>query len=102
LELEMTLLNWRNHFTCDLFAENGSAHIQSLCKWGPSSFTFRRRVLPSGRPPEETITLAQDDPTWDIEYAHFKSLCAAGHQTDLSRDIRLNQMLRALGRDAVG
>ena len=26
---------WRNHFTCDVLAENGSAHIESLCKWGP-------------------------------------------------------------------
>ena len=40
LEFEMTLLCWRNHFTCDVFAENGSAHISSLCKWGPSSFTL--------------------------------------------------------------
>jgi scyllo-inositol 2-dehydrogenase (NADP+) len=36
LEFEMTLLSWRNHFTCDVFAEHGSAHISSLCKWGPS------------------------------------------------------------------
>ena len=72
LELEMTLLSWRNHFTCDVFAENGSAHISSLCKWGPSSFTVRTRVLPSGRPPEETVTLVQEDPTWAIEYEHFK------------------------------
>ncbi len=35
----MTLLMWRNHFTCDILAENGSAHIESLCKWGPSTFT---------------------------------------------------------------
>lgn len=101
LELEMTLLNWRNHFTCDLFAENGSVHIRSLCKWGPSSFTLRRRVLPSGRPPEDTITLVQDDPTWELEYAHFKSLCARGHRTDLSRDIQLNRALRQLGQAAV-
>jgi scyllo-inositol 2-dehydrogenase (NADP+) len=101
LELEMTLLNWRNHFTCDLFAENGSVHIRSLCKWGPSSFTLRRRVLPSGRPPEDTITLVQDDPTWELEYAHFKSLCAGGHRTDLSRDIQLNRALRQLGQAAV-
>jgi len=101
LELEMTLLSWRNHFTCDLFAENGSVHIRSLCKWGPSSFTLRRRVLPSGRPPEHTVTLTQDDPTWELEYAHFKKLCANGHDTDLSNDIRLNRMLRGLAEAAI-
>ena len=101
LELEMTLLNWRNHFTCDLFAENGSVHIRSLCKWGPSSFTLRRRVLPSGRPPEDTVTLVQDDPTWELEYAHFKEVCAGGYVTDLSNDIRLNRMLRGLGEAAI-
>jgi len=37
LELEMTLLMWRNHFTCNLFGENGTAHITSLCKWGPTT-----------------------------------------------------------------
>src|SRR5215831_9371380 len=97
LELEMTLLNWRNHFTCDVFAENGSAHIASLCKWGPSSFTVRTRLLPSGRPPEETVTLVQDDPTWAIEYEHFKALCAGGTPTDLGNDLWLNRVLRELG-----
>ncbi len=67
---------WRNHFTCDVLAENGTAHITSLCKWGPTTFIHRRRVLPSGRPPEEMVTLTQDDPTWEAEYAHFKGLCA--------------------------
>ncbi len=101
LELEMTLLNWRNHFTADLFAENGSAHIASLCKWGPSSFTVRERVLPAGRPPEETVTLVQEDPTWAAEYAHFKDLCQRGTQTDLSTDLWLNALLHRLGEDAV-
>jgi predicted dehydrogenase len=101
IELEMTLLNWRNHFTCDLFAEHGSVHIQSLCKWGPTSFTLRRRVLPSGRPPEDTITLVQEDPTWELEYAHFKTMCAGGQVTDLSNDIKINRMLRELGVHAV-
>ena len=76
LEFEMTLLSWRNHFTCDVLAENGTAHIESLCKWGPTTFTRRTRVLPSGRPPEEAITLVQDDPTWAFEYDHFKRLIA--------------------------
>jgi predicted dehydrogenase len=101
LELEMTLLSWRNHFTCDVFAERGSAHIRSLCKWGPSSFTLRTRVLPSGRPPEETVTLVQDDPTWEAEYAHFKHLCESGAVTDLADDLWLNKSLRELGQAAL-
>jgi scyllo-inositol 2-dehydrogenase (NADP+) len=97
LEFEMTLLSWRNHFTCDVFAEHGSAHISSLCKWGPSEFTHRLRILPSGRPPEQTMTLVQDDPTWALEYEHFKKLCAERRPADLSNDIWLNRTLRALG-----
>ncbi len=86
LELEMTLLSWRNTFSCDLFGEKGSAHIDSLCKWGPTRFTIRDRILPSGRPPEDSRTLTQPDPTWQAEYAHFKSLCADSASTDLSGD----------------
>lgn len=101
-ELEMTLLMWRNHFTCDVLAENGTAHISSLCKWGPSSFTKRMRVLPSGRPPEETTTLVQDDPTWEAEYAHFKALVDAGAPADLSNDMRLNDIVQRISAKAVG
>jgi scyllo-inositol 2-dehydrogenase (NADP+) len=101
VELEMTLLSWRNHYTCDVFAEKGSAHIRSLCKWGPSTFTLRRRVLPSGRPHEDPVTLEQPDPTWALEYAHFKALCESGARTDLSRDLWLQRTLRALGDQAV-
>lgn len=102
IECEMTLLSWRNHFTCDVFAEGGTAHIESLCKWGPSRFVMRTRVLPSGRPPEEAVTLVQDDPTWEAEYAHFKGLCQMGAATDLSTDLWLNRVLRRLGEQAAG
>jgi hypothetical protein len=101
IELEMTLLMWRNHFTCDILAENGSAHIVSLCKWGPTTFTVRQRILPSGRPPEESVTLVQDDPTWALEYAHFKQLCAASTATDLANDLWLLGTLNRLGEDAI-
>jgi predicted dehydrogenase len=101
LELEMTLLMWRNHFTCDVLAEKGSAHIESLCKWGPSKFTVRMRMLPSGRPPEETVTLVQDDPTWAAEYGHFKALCERKQRTDLSIDLWLNRTLSNLSTDAL-
>jgi hypothetical protein len=99
LEFEMTLLSWRNHFTCDVFAENGSAHISSLCKWGPSEFTHRTRILPSGRPPEQSVMLVQDDPTWELEYAHFKMLCQERRPTDLANDSWLNRVLRKLGAE---
>jgi predicted dehydrogenase len=95
LELEMTLLSWRNHFTCDVLAEHGTAHIESLCKWGPTTFTRRTRVLPSGRPPEESATLVQADPTWAVEYEHFKRLVAQRATTDLSND---RWLLRVLGK----
>lgn len=104
IQLEMTLLSWRNHFYCDVFAEKGSAHISSLCKWGPSSFTFRGRVLPSGRPDEETVTLVQSDPTWKVEYDYFRSLIlsenpAAG--SNISNDLRINRILNSVGAQAL-
>ncbi len=95
LEFEMTLLSWRNHFTCDVFAERGSAHIESLCKWGPTTFTRRTRVLPSGRPPEKSVTLIQDDPTWALEYEHFKQLCRAGG-SNIDCDMWINRTLDKL------
>ena len=100
IELEMTLLSWRNHFTCDVLAERGSAHIESLCKWGPSRFTRRYRKLPSGRPDEEGVTLTQPDPTWALEYAHFLRLCEVGG-TNLDSDRWVNRHLNALAAAAL-
>ena len=85
----------------DVFGEDGSAHIESLCKWDSTSFTHRARILPSGRPPEERVTLNQPDPTWDLEYAHFKRLVEGGATTDLSTDLWLHRTLSRLGADAI-
>ena len=96
----MTLLSWRNHFTADGLGERGSAHIESLCKWGPSTFRLRRRMLPSGHPPEEAVTLVQADPTWVAEYAHWKELVARGGEGNLENDRWLNAALSDLARQA--
>ena len=40
LEFEMTLLSWRNHFTCDVLAEKGSAHIEFAVQMGPVDLHF--------------------------------------------------------------
>ena len=91
----MTMLSWRNTFRLDLFAENGSAHIDCLCKWGPSTFTRRTRVLPSGRPDEESVTLVCADPTWQAEYEHFLRLCR-DPQSNIDNDLWINEMLSDL------
>jgi predicted dehydrogenase len=100
IELEMTLLSHRNHFTCDVLAEAGSAHIESLCKWGPATFIHRRRKLPSGRPDEEAVTLVEPDPTWRLEYRHFTSLCERG-ETHASSDVWINRELARLSAEAL-
>jgi len=100
IELEMTLCMWRNHFTCDILGERGTAHIESLCKWGPTTFRHRKRVLPSGHPPETATTLIQEDPTWAAEYAHFKMLCERQTRTDLSTDLMLQRTLTRLAKEA--
>jgi scyllo-inositol 2-dehydrogenase (NADP+) len=103
VDCEMSLLSWRNTFSTDIFGEQGSAHISCLCKWGPSTFTLRTRVLPSGRPEEESTTLVCADPTWAAEYRHFKQLCQgpnedqAGNQAgNLENDIWIQGKLREL------
>ena len=53
-----------------------------------------------GRPTEENATLTQDDPTWVAEYAHFKTLCAAGGPSSFDNDIAVGRGLAKLAREA--
>jgi scyllo-inositol 2-dehydrogenase (NADP+) len=95
--LEATMLSWRNSFSLDILAEKGSVHVDCLCKWGPSTLTFRERVLPSGRPPERAKILTQPDPTWRIEYQHFLELSKTG-SSNIENDLAINTTLNDLWR----
>ena len=95
IQLEMTFLSWRNQFSCDVLAENGSAHIDSLCKWGTATFTHRKRVLPSGRPIESDVVLEQPDPTWALEYQRFKAMTSMP-TTSLRNDIWISETIDRL------
>ena len=86
IELEMTYFMWKNYFTCDILAEKGSAHINSLCKWGPATFIYRKRAFPSGKPKEKKKTLVKSDPTWFDEFVHFKRLVQNKQSTNFSQD----------------
>ena len=96
--MEMSYCMWKNNFTCDVIGQKGSAHISSLCKWGPSIFTYRKRVYPSGKPYEYKTILKCSDPTWNLEYQYFKKLINSKKKTDLSNDLwiykKLNQIVK--------
>ena len=89
IQLEMTLCMWRNHFTCDIIGEKGSAHISSLCKWGPSKLVVRKRVLPSGKPKEKTKIINKNDPTWSKEQNFFKQLINSNAKINLKKDKKI-------------
>lgn len=89
---EVSLLSWRNHFTADIIGERGSVHIESLCKWGPAKLIIRDRKIPSGRPDEQISIIVNPDPTWSLEYEHFKNLCEIGGN-NLENDVWINDIL---------
>ena len=92
-ELEMTYCMWKNHFSFDLIAKNGSVHIDSLCKWGPSTLTYRKRIFPSGKPKEYKIVLRKSDPTWALEYKKFKQLIKNKKKTNFFNDLWIQKQI---------
>jgi scyllo-inositol 2-dehydrogenase (NADP+) len=92
IDCEMSMLSYRNTFHADVIGERGSAHIDCLCKWGPSTLTVRKRVFPSGRPGEESATLVCPDPTWAREYEHFQNLCR-NPANNLTNDVWIQSKL---------
>ena len=101
LELEVTLLSWKNAFSIDVLGELGSAHMDGLCKWGPSTLTVRKRVFPSGVPEEDVRMIECPDPTWALEYDHFRDLCQIGG-TNIDNDLWINSSLQSLANRANG
>ena len=93
IELEMSLCMWKNYFSCDIIGEKGSLHIQNLCKWGPSTITYRKRKLPSGKPVEKKYIIRRKDPTWKLEYFHFKKLVSKKLKVNLNKDMKIQKIL---------
>jgi predicted dehydrogenase len=96
IEIEMTMCMWKNHFTCDVLGSKGSAHISSLCKWGPTNFIIRKRKLPSGIPSENKETLIMKDPTWKLEHNHFFDLIRKKIKTNFKNDIWIFKELKKM------
>lgn len=100
IQLEATLLSWRNTFRMEVIGSKGSAHIEGLCKWGPSVFTLRTRKLPSGRPDEQVWTEPQGDPTWELEHRHFADIAYSSF-THVSTDEWIQAELERIESEAI-
>jgi predicted dehydrogenase len=96
VKFEMSLCMWRNSFFCDIIGDKGSAHISSLCKWGPSVLTIRKRVFPSGAPSEELRELEMPDPTWALEHEYFFTQILNGAQTNFATDTWIAEILQEI------
>ena len=70
----VSVIDWRNKFEANIIGQKGSIHIDSLCKWGPSRLTIRKRIFPSGKPKEKSFTKICSDPTWKLEEKYFRKI----------------------------
>ena len=64
----------------------------------PANLPTRKEILPSGRPPEQSVVLVQDDPTWALEYGHFKQLITQKIPSSLANDLWIQQELNRLSQ----
>ena len=87
IQLEMTYCMWKNDFVCDIICQGGSLHINSLCKWGPSILTIRKRKLPSGKPNERKKIIISKDPTWFQEFKYLKKMIKNRKIDNLDKDL---------------
>ncbi len=96
VKLEMTMCMWKNTLRCDIIGSKGSLHMNSLCKWGPSSLIILKRKFPSGKPKQKKIIINKKDPTWALEHKYFFSLINNKKKNDLSKDIWIYQNLTSI------
>jgi predicted dehydrogenase len=92
---------WKNCFQIDVFGSAGSLHLDGLGKWGASTLVERRRVLPSGPPPEVTDSAPAGDVTWEADLAEFERRVGAG-ECSLDNDWRISAALTGLLAQASG
>jgi scyllo-inositol 2-dehydrogenase (NADP+) len=94
--LEISLLSWRNDFRAEIVGSEGSIHLESLCKWGPSRLILRNRIRPSGKPDEEISTVVCTDPTWEAEYRHFLNLINESNLGNLESNYKISQLFEKI------
>lgn len=95
-QLEASYCMWKNKFYCEIIGEKGSLHLNSLLKWGKTTFKYRKRLLPSGVPLEKIYYSKKKDPTWESELIFFKNLILKKEKNNLKKDFWINKNILKL------
>ena len=96
INFEMTYCSWENTLVFYLIGRKASIKIDNLCKWGPSTFKFQKRLMPSGKPKTISNKLIVSDPTWDLELKYFNSLIKKKVKNNLKNDLFIKKILNEL------
>lgn len=96
INFEMTYCSWENTLIFYLIGSKASIKIDNLCKWGPSTFKFQKRVLPSGKPKTTSKQLILSDPTWDLELKYFNNLVKKKKKNNLKRNLFIRKFIKKL------
>ncbi len=94
VNFEMTYCSWENTFIFYLIGSKGSIKIDNLCKWGPSTFKYQKRVFPSGKPVVRSKKLILPDPTWDNELKYFNYLIKKKIKNNLQKDLFIQKLIK--------
>lgn len=97
VNMEMTYLSWKNTFELEIYGDEGTIKINSLCKWSESILYLSKRVHPSGIPEQTQTVASKGDTTWALEIDNFFENIKNSTPTDLSRDSQIQSMLISSG-----
>ena len=94
--MEMSYLSWKNNCKIELYCENGSIHLNGLCKWGPSELTVYERVRPSGIPLKKRHELLTGpDITWKEDLKFFERQIRLG-KSSFENDLWISKALQSV------
>ena len=97
VNMEMTYLSWKNTFELEIYGDEGTIKINSLCKWSESILYLSKRVHPAGIPEQTQTVASKGDTTWALEIDNFFKNIKNSTPTDLSRDSQIQSMLISAG-----
>ena len=95
INFEITYCSWENTLIFYLIGSKASIKIDNLCKWGPSTLKFQKRLLPSGKPKTTSKKLILSDPTWDLELKYFNNLLKK-EKNNLKRDLFIRKFTKII------